>query len=58
MIVTRGWGVGKKGDLKHRKESKENVSKGNKVIKIKNNCHFSNATQFLLKTISMLFIFY
>ena len=44
MIVTRGWGVGKKGDLKHRKESKENVSKGNKVIKIKNNCHFSNAT--------------
>lgn len=37
MIVTRGWGVGKKGDLKHRKESKENVSKGNKAIKIKTN---------------------
>lgn len=36
MIATRGWGVGKKGDLKHRKESKENVSKGNNVIKVKN----------------------
>ena len=37
MIVTRGWAVGKKGDLKHRKESKGNVNKGNNVIKIRNN---------------------
>ena len=37
MIVSRGWAVGKKGDLKHRKESKGNVNKGNNVIKIRNN---------------------
>ena len=35
MIVSRGWAVGKKGDLKHRKESKGNVNKGNNVIKIR-----------------------